>query len=194
MTKKLSAVSSQLSAGKRPRIIAGRWKGRILQVPASARPTSSRAREALFDVLQGVIGGARILDLYAGSGAVGLEALSRGASRAVFVEKDSRALEGNLVALGAEPGEFEVVRRDVREAVATLLLRDEEFDLVFADPPYLAEAAVPARVAELLAPSGILILQTDSDAAPKPPSGLVAAERRAYGRNVFWLFEARKTA
>jgi 16S rRNA (guanine966-N2)-methyltransferase len=187
-------MTRRAAARNAPRIIAGRWKGRTLQVPRGARPTSSRAREALFDVLQGVIGDARVLDLYAGSGALGLEALSRGASRAVFVEKDSRALEANLAALGADPGEFDVVRKNVREAVATLMLRGDEFDLVFADPPYLAEAAVPERVAGLLAPSGTFILQTDSDAAPKPPRGLVAAERRAYGRNVFWLFEARKTA
>ena len=191
MTKKLSAVSSQLSARNRPRILAGRWKGRVLQVPRTARPTSSRAREALFDVLQGVIGGARVLDLFAGSGAVGLEALSRGASRAVFVEKDSRALEANLAAVGAEAAECDVIRRDVRDAVAALLLRGEQFDLVFADPPYEDEPALPARVAGLLAPSGTLIVQADSNAAPQPPRGLVAAERRAYGRNVFWLFEGK---
>lgn len=193
MTKKLSAVSSQLSAGSRPRILAGRWKGRVLQVPRDARPTSSRAREALFDILQDSIRGSRFLDLFAGSGAVGLEALSRGASAAVFVERDSRALERNLATLGAEPEEFEIVRDDARDAICALERRGETCDLVFADPPYSLEAVLLKRIGALLAPAGKLVVQTDSNASAPEFPDLSHLERRAYGRNAFWFFgEARR--
>jgi 16S rRNA (guanine966-N2)-methyltransferase len=172
----------------RPRIIAGRWKGRVLQVPRAARPTSSRAREALFDVLQSSIAGARVLDLFAGSGAVGLEALSRGASKAVFVEKDVQAIEANVARLDVAAGALEILRQDAADAVGSLLRRAEEFDVVFADPPYAVGGTVPARIAELIAPGGTLVVQSDSDASPAAPRGLVATGRRAYGRNVFWFF------
>lgn len=157
-------------------------------MPKTARPTSSRAREALFDVLQSSIAGARVLDLFAGSGAVGLEALSRGALRAVLVEKDSGAIEANLAKLESAAGEVEILRQDVRDAVGSLERRGEEFDVVFADPPYGVGGTVPARIAELVAPGGTLVVQSDSDASPAAPRGLTATGRRAYGRNVFWFF------
>ena len=193
MKRKASTVGSRLSTGSPPRILAGRWKGRVLQVPRGARPTSSRAREALFDILQDSIGGRRFLDLFAGSGAVGLEALSRGARASVFVEADSRELERNLAALEAGPAEFEVVRADARTAVSSLAHRGETFDVVFADPPYSLERALSKRIGALLAPAGMLVVQTDSNApAPEFP-GLSHLERRPYGRNVFWFFgEARR--
>jgi 16S rRNA (guanine(966)-N(2))-methyltransferase RsmD len=171
------------------RILSGRWKGRPLKVPKSARPTSSRAREALFDILQDDVDGSRFLDLFAGSGAVGLEALSRGASRAVFVESDSAALEANLAAVGARPEEHELLREDARDAAATLSRRGETFDLVFADPPYAIKAAFSRSLATLLVPGGRLVLQTDSGADPPSVAGLAPGARRAYGRNVFWFFE-----
>jgi 16S rRNA (guanine(966)-N(2))-methyltransferase RsmD len=189
MKREVSATSSRRSAGSRPRILAGRWKGRSLQVPRDARPTSGRAREALFDVLQDSIPESRVLDLFAGSGAVGLEALSRGASATVFVEKDSRALERNLATLGAHRGEFEVVREDVRAAAGALARRGDRFDLVFADPPYALKTALVRPIASLLAPGGRLVVQTDSEAAPPELPGLALEKRRAYGRNVFWFFE-----
>lgn len=173
------------------RILAGKWKGRRLDVPAGARPTSGRAREALFDILQAAIPGSRVLDLFAGSGAVGLEALSRGAVRAVFVEKDAGDVSANLARLGAGDAEAFVVAEDAGQAAASLARRGEEFDFVFADPPYaLGETALSRSVVALLAPGGRLIVQTDS--AEKPPTlpGVSPAGRRAYGRNVFWFFEA----
>jgi 16S rRNA (guanine966-N2)-methyltransferase len=175
------------------RILAGRWKGRPLEVPRDARPTSSRAREALFDILREAIPESRILDLFAGSGAVGLEALSRGAAEAVFVEQDSRALEANLGRLGARAGEAEIIREGAREAVIGLARRGARFDLVFADPPYGLDTTAASRsVSTLLAPGGKLVVQTDSDSAPPRVSNLASAGRRAYGRNVFWFFEKEK--
>jgi 16S rRNA (guanine966-N2)-methyltransferase len=116
------------------RVVAGKFKGRRLQAPRGTRtrPTADRVREALFSML-GDVSGARVLDLYAGSGALGIEALSRGAESAVFVERDQHALASlrrNLEAVGAEA---DVRRQDV----SRFLARPEgTFDLVFCDPPY----------------------------------------------------------
>jgi len=160
-----------------------------LEVPRGARPTSSRAREALFDILRDRIAGSRVLDLYAGSGAVGLEAVSRGAARAVFVERESRALEGNLARLGAGEGEAELRAQGTREAVAALARGGERFDVIFCDPPYgQAEEPLPRPVARLLAPGGLLVLQTDSGGSAPDVAGLTLVERRPYGRNVLSFF------
>jgi 16S rRNA (guanine966-N2)-methyltransferase len=130
------------------RVVAGEFKGRRLHAPRGTRtrPTADRVREALFSML-GDVSGARVLDLYAGSGALGIEALSRGAESAVFVERDAKALDAlrrNLDATGA----LGTVRR---EDVARFLSRPEgTFDLVFADPPYDDASAVAHSLAEAL--------------------------------------------
>ena len=170
------------------RIVAGRWKGRRLVVPRGARPTSGRAREALFDILQDSVAGIRVLDLFAGSGAIGLEALSRGASEVVFVESDRDALETNLVRLAAREGEVRVLAKDARAAATDLARAGERFDLVFADPPYgRGNASLPRSIADLVAAGGRLVLQTDSDESPPEVRGLEVVSRRAYARNVFWF-------
>jgi 16S rRNA (guanine966-N2)-methyltransferase len=130
------------------RVIAGEFRGRRLQAPRGARtrPTADRVREALFSML-GDLSGVRVLDLYAGSGALGIEALSRGAASAVFVERDARAaatIKRNLDALGAE-GE---VRR--QDALRFLASGEGPFDLVFCDPPYDLPASPAAALAERL--------------------------------------------
>ena len=137
----------------------------------------------------GRIVGARVLDLFAGSGAVGLEAVSRGAASAVLVESDASPLEKTCARLGAGPEEVRVVSGDAGSALAALLRSGEKFDLVFADPPY-AEGAGTALdgVARLLAKGGVLVVQADSGTEVPPPRNLEAASRRAYGRNVFHFF------
>jgi 16S rRNA (guanine966-N2)-methyltransferase len=130
------------------RVVAGEFKGRRLRAPRGSRtrPTADRVREALFSML-GDVSGARVLDLYAGSGALGIEALSRGAESAVFVERDHAALAAlarNLEAVGAKA---EVRRQDV----ARFLARPEgSFDLVFCDPPYDGAPAVAEALFEAL--------------------------------------------
>lgn len=130
------------------RVVAGEFKGRRLHAPRGARtrPTADRVREALFSML-GDVSGARVLDLYAGSGALGIEALSRGAESAVFVERDRRALAAlrrNLDAVGAEA---EVRQQDV----AGFLGRPEgTFDLVLCDPPYDDAPRVAVALADAL--------------------------------------------
>jgi 16S rRNA (guanine(966)-N(2))-methyltransferase RsmD len=144
------------------RIIAGTLKGRRLQGPEAPglRPTSDGLRETLFNVLGSSIEGARVLDAFAGTGAVGLEALSRGAAHATFVERDRRALAGlgaNVRHCGVEDA-CAIIRDDFFRAPA---LAPRAFDLVFLDPPYEGvdlEAAVE-RGAPLVAPGGRLVLE-----------------------------------
>ena len=128
------------------RIVAGEFRGRRLAAPRGARtrPTADRVREALFSML-GDVSGARVLDLYAGSGALGIEALSRGAGSAVFVDRDPRAvaaIERNLESLGLEQ---EVLRQD---AVRFLARARGTFDLVFCDPPYDSASRLAAPLAQ----------------------------------------------
>ena len=172
------------------RIQAGKWKGRRLEVPETARPTSGRARAALFDLLGPErIANARVLDLFAGSGAVGLEAVSRGAAAAVFVDADANAVANTCARIGAAPGEVRVVSGDAGAAVVALARGAERFDLIFADPPYGKD---PGRAmdgaAALLAPGGVLIVQADAGEAVLAPAGLKPLSRRGYGRNVFHFF------
>ena len=122
----------------RYRIIAGSWRGRRFEFPAlpGLRPTPDRVRETLFNWLQPVIGGAVCLDLYAGSGALGLEALSRGARHLVAIERQAAALEnlrGAAARLDPEARAIEVIGGDALAAIAGL---ERKFDLVFIDPPY----------------------------------------------------------
>jgi 16S rRNA (guanine966-N2)-methyltransferase len=130
------------------RVVAGQFKGRRLAAPRGTRtrPTADRVREALFSML-GDVDGAHVLDLYAGSGALGIEALSRGAASAVFVERDPRAvaaIERNLAAIGVEAT---VLRRDVARFLAA---EDGAFDLVFCDPPYDSASRLAGPLADRL--------------------------------------------
>jgi 16S rRNA (guanine966-N2)-methyltransferase len=149
------------------RIVAGEWGGRRLQAPpgAATRPTSDRVREALFSVLGERVAGARVLDLFAGSGALGLEALSRGAAEATFVDAAPgavRAVRANLAALGADA---EVRRQDARRFLDGASAAARQYDLVFLDPPYrLAETLareLSERVPAVLAPGAAVVAESD---------------------------------
>jgi 16S rRNA (guanine966-N2)-methyltransferase len=162
--------------------VAGAYKGRTLQAPRGrrTRPTADRVREALFSML-GPLDGLRALDLFAGSGALGVEALSRGASEAVFVDRDPRAIAAirrNLDAVGADA---EVRRRD-----ALAYLRDpvdEPFDLVFVDPPYDSAPRVAALLSERLPAliSGDARIVTESDKRTPLELDLPLVRERTYG-------------
>lgn len=173
------------------RIIAGRFKGHALKTPKTwrVRPTSDRLRETLFNVLAHAYGdavsGARVLDLFAGTGALGLEALSRGAAFALFVEDGAEArgvLRGNVEALGVA-GQSRIFRRDATRLGAAH--PNPPFSLVFADPPYgkgLAEKAlVSAREGGWLLPDALIITEEAADAAFTAPEGFETIETRAYG-------------
>jgi 16S rRNA (guanine966-N2)-methyltransferase len=128
------------------RVIGGHDRGRRLRAPRglATRPTADRVRVTLFDVLGPAVAGARVLDLFAGTGAVGIEALSRGAARVVLVERDQsalRALRANLAALGAPRAAARVMAGDVLRVLPELGAQEGPFDLVFIDPPYATALA-----------------------------------------------------
>lgn len=132
------------------RIIAGEHRGRRLKTPPGldVRPTSDRVREALFSILGDRVEGARVLDLFAGSGALAIEALSRGADSAVLVDSDRRAIDAiraNVEAIG--PAEARVVQRD---ALAWLRTASGEYDLVFLDPPYSSARDLAGKLSQAL--------------------------------------------
>jgi len=166
------------------RIIGGRWRGSRLAVPSAPglRPTSDRARETLFNWLQPALPGARVLDLFAGSGALGMEALSRGASEALLVERDpalARALEDNLQRLDAGVG-ARVVRADAVSLLAVPL--HGRFDIVFLDPPFDAALWQPALAAlgPWLADDAWLYLESPPEARIEPgPDWLPHRESRS---------------
>lgn len=176
------------------RVIAGSHGGRRLRAPAGAatRPTSDRVREALFSVLGDRVAGARVLDLFAGSGALGLEALSRGAASAVFVDSAPAAVavvRANLIALD--------VTADVRRADARAYLRSartaaHQYDLVFLDPPYRLAGRLGPGLTEavpgVLAPDGYIV--TESDCRAPLDLDLPVTDERRYGDTLIRIHAA----
>ena len=176
------------------RIVAGRFRGRRIELPrgVDARPTSDRAREALFSILGEEVAGASVIDLFAGSGALGIEALSRGAASVLFVEaerKIAEALVANLARIGAAESEARVVRGDALAEAARLAAAGRRFDLVLADPPWSAIApdAVARAVSPLLSDRGVAVVEHDAKNAP--PEG--EWEVRRYGSVAFALHPPR---
>ena len=163
------------------RVVAGAFKGRrlVTRSGAATRPTADRVREAVFSLL-GDVSGARVLDLFAGSGGLGIEALSRGAAVATFVERDGRAVDAlrrNLAAVGADA---EVRRQD---ALRYLASSTGEFDLVFCDPPYDSAARLGEPLSErlpaVLSESGRIV--TESDKRSPLELSLPLVRERVYG-------------
>ncbi|HSP37598.1 MAG TPA: 16S rRNA (guanine(966)-N(2))-methyltransferase RsmD [Frankiaceae bacterium] len=173
------------------RIVAGLAGGRRLSVPAGrrTRPTSERAREGLFSSL-GDLSGARFLDLFAGSGAVGLEALSRGASAATLVESDAgalRVLRSNATGLGL-PG-VDVRPSSVERFLDELVERDEPgepYDVVFLDPPYALDIDPVLRRALVAIGDVVVVERATRDGAPTWPDGVVGDKVRRYGDTALW--------
>jgi 16S rRNA (guanine(966)-N(2))-methyltransferase RsmD len=150
------------------RIIGGGGKGRRLKTPAGpkTRPTGARVRQTLFDILAPAVRGCRFLDAFAGSGAVGLEALSRGAAQVVLVESDpaaAEAIRANVQALAAAGGEAKVHRQDARVALAGLANAGASFDVIYLDPPYESELYEPllelVSTRGLLSPGGVAVAE-----------------------------------
>jgi 16S rRNA (guanine966-N2)-methyltransferase len=163
--------------------------------PRGTRPTAERAREALFNTLATELDlvRSRFLDLFAGTGAVGLEALSRGAEQAVFVESDRRAagVLGDNVALLGLPGAQ--VHRCTAETYLAAVGADEPFDVVFADPPYALEQAAVTRLVRAIADErwlrvgGVVVVERSwRDPGPEWPSEIKAIKQRRYGEGSLW--------
>jgi 16S rRNA (guanine966-N2)-methyltransferase len=175
------------------RIIAGSKKGHTIHAPKGldTRPTSDRAREAAFNLI-GPVDGARVLDLYAGSGALGLEALSRGAAQAVFVDSDReacRAIERNLDRLRLTGAV--VVCSDAARALAGEAGAGRRYDLVLVDPPYRlfsdVEPVLSRYVPAVLAEDGIVVIETSEREEPALP--LAKRTSRRYGAARLTVFE-----
>ncbi|MFF7279010.1 16S rRNA (guanine(966)-N(2))-methyltransferase RsmD [Streptomyces griseorubiginosus] len=185
------------------RVIAGRAGGRRLAVPPGngTRPTSDRAREGLLSTWQSLLGGPlsgeRVLDLYAGSGAVGLEALSRGASHTLLVEADARAartIRENVKSLGLPGAE---VRAGKAEQIIQQPAPAQPYDIVFLDPPYrvtdhdLREILLTLRAEHWLAPEALVTVERSTRGGEFVwPPGFEAVKARRYGEGTFWYGRA----
>jgi 16S rRNA (guanine(966)-N(2))-methyltransferase RsmD len=179
------------------RVTGGRLRGRRIGVPPgrAVRPTADRVRESLFARL-GSLDGCHVLDLYAGSGALGIEALSRGAARAVFVERAApaaAALRANLAALGLEE-HARVLRGDAALALRRLARERARFDLALLDPPYGpggAERALRAVAdAAVMAPGGTVVVEASRRHPPGDVAGFVRGDERVHGDTVVVRYEA----
>lgn len=188
------------------KILAGKFHGRILYTPKgeTTRPTLAHLRKSLFDICQTYIEGACFLDLFAGSGAIAFEAMSRGAKRAVLVENDKwacQAIEKNQVLLQLEH-KTTLRRQDVFEAISSLLRLRGQFDVIFADPPYLKGGEDGRSYAQkvikilgstaLLTPGGMFFLEEPEKSPPvseKVLGDLVLISERKLGRSILCQYQ-----
>lgn len=171
------------------RIIAGSAKGSQIFAPKGqdTRPTQDRVRESLFNILQGDVFGAMVLDLFAGSGALALEAISRGANHAILVDAVQDAvvcIKRNIAKLGFE-GRAHVMKCDWKQAVAQLRGQGAAFDLVFLDPPYrvveTAEILDCLVLSELLTAGALVVVEHRKGCSPTEHSSFAVRSIRAYG-------------
>jgi 16S rRNA (guanine(966)-N(2))-methyltransferase RsmD len=188
------------------RIIGGELRGRKLKSLRghAVRPTSERTREALFDMLGARVVGCRFLDLFAGVGAVGLEALSRGASRVVLVEASDRALRviranADLVGDAAQQTRLSVLPGNAATAVRGLASAGAKFDMVFMDPPYRDRRALEgaleevAREGGILAAGAVVVVEHEARAGPPAASGTLCLEHsRRYGDTALTFYRPRR--
>ncbi|PYM41787.1 MAG: 16S rRNA (guanine(966)-N(2))-methyltransferase RsmD [Candidatus Rokuibacteriota bacterium] len=195
----VASSRSRARAEGRVRVIAGALKGRRLVTPrgTSTRPTADQIRVALMDTLTPWLSDARVLDLFAGAGGVGLEALSRGALHATFVEREARAvaaLDANIRSLGVE-AQARVLRLDAGRALRRLAADGTRFGIVFLDPPYATDLA--ARTLQALGAGGvaatgaIVVAQHLTKRAPASDVGVLKAFRtRRFGETTLTFFRA----
>ena len=175
------------------RIISGASKGRKLVTPKSQslRPTSDRVKESIFNILGGEVEGKLVLDLFAGTGNLGIEALSRGAKKAVFVEKGRQALQlirRNVIQIGLE-GRVEIIPRDASRAIGILKWRGEIFDLIMMDPPYekglIKRTLTKLNSHPIYHVNSILIIEHDRrEPLPSIPEGWNLIRERRMGDTV----------
>lgn len=178
------------------RIIGGEHRSRVLRSPGGreTRPTRSLVREAAFNMIQGRVSGSGVLDLFAGSGAMGFEALSRGAAHAVFADKDREAVEtvlANARALRLEE-KCECLRMDWRSSLRALEAAGRRFSLIFLDPPYrqaVREVLGAVASAGLLEKEGIIVAEHAAAERPEIVEGLRMIRTRVYGVSALTVYE-----
>ena len=169
------------------RITSGIFKSRIIKAPAGIRPTLDNVRKAIFDILGGAAEGAKALDLFAGSGALGLEALSRGAASCTFVDNSRssvKAIKENIEAL--KPGRTEVIYADSSAAIQGFARGSDRFDIIFMDPPYYKEIAKKTLSllagCDILSETGVAVIEhSKHDLLPDSSGGLRLFRTARYG-------------
>jgi len=175
------------------RITTGIYKGRRINMPKDIRPTQEKVRKALFDIL-GDISGLSFLEVFAGSGAIGIEALSRGAKEVVFIEKDkkcSQAIKDNLMLLGYLG--YRVIGLDTLEAIKRISQKDDKFNIIFLDPPYYKDLAKKTLkilgAYDILAPNGFIIVQHfKKESLPGVQGDLILFKQAHYGDTVLSFY------
>jgi len=180
------------------RIIGGEYRSRIIDMPkgADVRPTQDRVRESVFNILADV-NGKKVLDLFAGSGAYGLEALSRGAEHATFVENNSRCLatiESNIESLKIPESRYRVLRSSAYMVLDHLYRDEETFDLMFIDPPYHKDMAKKCLLYidyyDILSPTGLIVVEHfKADSLEAELNNLIPEKERKYGDTVITIFK-----
>ncbi len=184
------------------KIIGGKFKGRNFFMPKTVRPTQDLMRKALFDILGQDISGLTFIDIFAGSGAMGLEAISRGAAHVTFVERDSRhaeIIQENLKVLnirdtGTSSDLADIIASDAFVVIKQLAREEETYDIVFVDPPYdqeLAKKALKTLGAyDILHPDSILIIQHNKhEILPSEEGRIIRMEQRRYGSAFLSLYK-----
>ena len=177
------------------RIIAGKYRSRLIRSPRveGVRPTKDRIREALFNIITEYIDGANVLDLFAGSGAFGIEAISRGAKSAVFVDDEReciKTIDTNLKELGAEKDKFTILKMDASKAIDKLADNGKKFDIILMDPPYYQDTAKKCLIKlserDILNPRCIIIAEHHKrDILPQEIGGITSYRTVCYGD--IWL-------
>ncbi len=173
------------------RIVAGKYRSRLIRSPKpeGVRPTKDRIREALFNIIKENVAGAEVLDLFAGSGAFGIEAISRGAKSVVFVDDEReciKTIDDNLKDLGVEKDKFTILKMDVVKAINKLVNDGKKFDIVLMDPPYykdmVKKCLIKLSERDILNPLCIIIAEHHKrDVLPQEIGGITSYRTARYG-------------
>ena len=178
------------------RIIAGEYKGRTIEMPNGIRPTSDKVREALFDILKSRMEGAIFLDLYCGSGAIGIEAISRGASHITFVDNNNNCisvLNKNIAKLGIQKAMYDIYNKDCLKGIKELSGAGKLFNIVFLDPPYYKDLAkntlIELSKCDILTPYAAVVAEVfKKEALPEEIGALRKTRSYKYGDTILEVF------
>ncbi len=184
------------------RIIGGEYRGRILKMPKGVkiRPTQDRVREAMFNIIRAGVPEASVLDLYAGSGAFGIEALSRGANLAIFVDNNInciRVIKSNLLVLGDSAELSQVVKLDALRSISRFKKENKKFDIIFLDPPYHKDLArnclIKIDACDILSQRGFVICEHYlKDVMPEKTGSFACFKQRKYGDTMLSFYRRQK--